>query len=72
MHEAAELDAVAEMAYRMEHGAEDEIVDEDDEEVDMDGDEGDDDGEEEEEEDEDDMEGDEGIYLLLFRARLRQ
>jgi hypothetical protein len=64
--DAAELeDAAAVMHYRMEHGPDDEIVDEEDEdEEDMDGDEGEDDGEEEEEdEDEDDMNGDEGIYL---------
>ncbi|XP_024379829.1 E3 ubiquitin-protein ligase UPL1 isoform X3 [Physcomitrium patens] len=66
--DAAELEGAAVvMHYSMEHGPDDEIVDEEnDEEEDMDGDEGDDDGEEEEEEedeDEDDMNADEDIFL---------
>lgn len=70
--DAAELeDAAAVMHYRMEHGPDDEIVDEEDEdEEDMDGDEGEDDGEEEdEEEDEDDMNGDEGMNHHHFLIR---
>uniref|UniRef100_A0A7I4AEX4 HECT-type E3 ubiquitin transferase n=1 Tax=Physcomitrium patens TaxID=3218 RepID=A0A7I4AEX4_PHYPA len=64
--DAAELEgAAAVMHYRMDHGPDDEIVDEEDEdEEDMDGDEGEDDGEEEEEdEDEDDMNGDEDMFM---------
>lgn len=67
--DAAELEgAAAVMHYRMDHGPDDEIVDEEDEdEEDMDGDEGEDDGEEEEEdEDEDDMNGDEGNSMFFI------
>lgn len=73
--DAAELEGAAVvMHYSMEHGPDDEIVDEEnDEEEDMDGDEGDDDGEEEEEEedeDEDDMNADEGDITCSFLSAL--